>query len=126
MVEYKNRDRLDREVIGLVLALNSYVGIRTCESCSGHGDHPFWVEFLAHSPESLAEVLWWFRKSLGMSWRVFAKTDVDKRQVYYRLEAPGGDQTFEEADALATQILDRGGRHHEWMNHLWKQIKGDE
>jgi hypothetical protein len=86
MVEYKNRDRLDREVIGLVLALNSYVGIRTCESCSGHGDHPFWVEFLAHSPESLAEVLWWFRKSLGMSWRVFAKTDVDRGGHHHEYE----------------------------------------
>jgi len=48
---------LDPECRLLCEAMNAVPGIRTVESCSGHGDTPFRVYFLADSLDALPELL---------------------------------------------------------------------
>ena len=126
--EYVNRHKLDREVIGLALALNSFEGIHTFESCCGHGRGPFWIVFRAESFESLTHVLWWFRQGNELhqyrKWYVTATTDQSMDVVYYRLSGPSGEKGYEEANTLASLILDRVPNGHKaWLNPLWAQLK---
>lgn len=130
-IEYVNRHRLDKEVTGLVLALNSIEGIHTFESCCGHGQHSFWIVFQVESPESLARALWWFRQSHTLhdydEWVVLVRTDVEMDKIYYTLKGPSGEQAYKEANALATLILDRVPRDSpSWIVHLWEQLRKRE
>lgn len=131
MVEYVNRHRLDREVIGLVLALNSFKGIHTFESCCGHAEGPFWIVFQADSFEDLACVLWWFRDGHELheyrNWHITVSTDPDAETIYFQLDGPTGERAYEEANALATLILNRADSGHKmWVRPLWVQLSGRE
>lgn len=51
--EEKYDDRMDPECVALCDVLNTLPGIRTFESCCGHGEHPFIVFFRADRHTSL-------------------------------------------------------------------------
>jgi hypothetical protein len=56
---------LDPECRSLCEAINSLPGLRTYESCCGHGTHPFWIFFRVQGMaglHSLANVVFWLDK----------------------------------------------------------------
>jgi len=50
---YEYDDRMDKECVPLCDALNALPGIRTIESCCGHGQHSFRVYFLVDGTNSM-------------------------------------------------------------------------
>jgi len=52
--------RIDKECIALCDALNDLLGVRTTESCCGHGDRLFHVWFEVDSLDALPPLLYFF------------------------------------------------------------------
>jgi hypothetical protein len=50
---------IDKECIDLCEAINRYNGLRTVESCSGHGDNIFRIFLHVDDVESLAPMLFY-------------------------------------------------------------------
>lgn len=96
----------DVEVVALVDAMNLVPGIRTIESCCGHGDYPFRIWFVTDSLEALPALLYWFDSChCGCrDWRVIAKTDCGMSPVTFLVEGPVG--AYEDADRIAAYIRD--------------------
>ena len=123
---YKSRHRLDHQsTVGLTLALNAFPGIRTTESCCGHGTRRFWISFRAETIEALGPLLWWFRhdhpKHKYNGWDVVARASEDKQETHFFLRGPTGDAGYKEAIDLATMILHEhvGGG---WYRLIWLYI----
>ena len=95
---------IDRECVALCDALNCLVGIRTIESCCGHGNYPFRVWFTAKNLEALPECLYWFDccHSGVPGWSVHAKTDCGMSPVIFMIEGPLGD--YDGANTIAHVI----------------------
>lgn len=96
-------DKMDSECAKLCEALNLMPGIRTVESCCGHGDGPFHVWFKADSLEVLPRVLYYFDGCHcgHYGWRVVAKTDCAMSPVTFMVEGPSGPRGYEEAEYIA-------------------------
>lgn len=104
---------MDPECVLLCTAMNTMPGIRTVESCCGHGreDEPYRIWFEAADLASLPPLLYWFMGChCGFyGWRVMAKTDCAASPVYFMVEGPVG--AFSEADEIAALILDAASSH---------------
>lgn len=57
---------MDQECVDLCDALNAFEGVRTVESCCGHGRGPFFVAFEVDTLEALHRVTFWVPEP----WRV--------------------------------------------------------
>jgi hypothetical protein len=93
---------MDRECIGLCDALNELPGIKTSESCCGHGERPFQVWFFAETVTALVPIM----KALDHHWRVLV-THVDlPYRIAFLLEGPNvpsaGDELAEYVHADET------------------------
>ena len=53
-------DKMDPECIALCEAMNKLPGIRTTESCCGHGERSYHIWFKADGLESLPKLVYWF------------------------------------------------------------------
>lgn len=95
-------DRMDPECVKVCDALNALPGIRTFESCCGHGEHPFRVWFFSAEVQQLAPVM----EALDHEWRVeLSHVDCPYR-VVFMLEGPraavAGDELAEYVHASRT------------------------
>jgi hypothetical protein len=103
---------MDPECIKLCSALNELPGVRTFESCCGHGEHGFWVWFEITNPTALGLLLL-SRCLYNRHGRVLAGSNKGWRAVLdyfdrcpricFLLEGPVGD--YVGADELAEEIL---------------------
>ena len=96
---------LDREVVGLVEALNRVSGIRTIESCCGHDEDPFNIWFNAKSLDTvrpLYEYIKPFRK-----WHIFIDRNDFGRSYLFELRGPKGERAYQDAERLSEDILRR-------------------
>jgi hypothetical protein len=125
---YKSRTRLDHQsTVGLALALNSFPGIHTTESCCGHGMHHFWMAFEADTVQALGPLLWWFRhdhpKHKYNDWRVVVRASEDKQDISFFLQGPSGERAYAEAIDLATKMLEAQSG---WERLVWLYIREHE
>lgn len=95
---------MDPECVALCDAMNLIPGIRTYESCCGHGQSPFWIWFDVKSLDHLPNLLYWFDPChCGFhGWRVIVGTDCAKSPVHFYVEGPVG--AFKEANEIARLI----------------------
>lgn len=101
-------DDVDPECRLLCEAMNLVAGIRTIESCCGHGERPYQVYFTANSLDSLPTLLYWFAGChCGYyGWNVFAKTDCAMSPVMFRVEGPVGETAYSQAVEIALLITE--------------------
>ena len=95
---------IDHECYALCVALNKLPGIRTIESCCGHGNEPFRIYFEADTLEALPHLLYWFDSCHNncTGWTVIVTTDCGFSPVTFTIEGPVG--CFLEANHIATLI----------------------
>jgi len=74
-------------------ALNRLPGIRTNESCCGHGTGPFRVFFLARDLGALKHVALALRAGFTgvLGWHVVVASGADNNAPYFYVEGPPGD-----------------------------------
>jgi hypothetical protein len=104
-------DDMDSECIPICTAINRLAGLRTVESCCGHGERPHRIFFIAETIHNLLPVV---RAADSSAWKVevFWSNGVDV--VMFMLEgpigpahAPGGANEF--ASWLDSQTGDTPG-----------------
>ena len=78
---------MDRECIRICDAMNALPGIRTCESCCGHGEEPHRIFFYAQTVENLKPIL---ESSHSSAWRVEVKWVNGSDTICFMLEGPVG------------------------------------
>ena len=112
-------DGMDKECVSLCESVNLLLGIETCESCCGHGEHEFRIWFEAEDLEDLPSLLYWLDSChCGFrGWLVIATTDCAMRPVIFLIEGPIGEQAYTEADEIAGLITG-------WVEEMEKE-EGD-
>ena len=95
---------LDPECYELCVAINELDGIKTTESCCGHGKTPFHVWFEAEAIADLDDLLYWFSwcHCGYRGWQVIVYTDCIKTGARFLIEGPVGGYT--EANTIAALI----------------------
>lgn len=106
--------KIDPECISLVKAMNQYPGIKTIESCCGHGERPFRIWFEADNLEVLPPLLYWFDAChCGYTgWNIKVTTDCAMSPVHFYVEGPVG--AYGMADDIAkdlTNAITEGGEN---------------
>lgn len=98
----------DTECQALVNALNTLPGIRTTESCCGHGEHPFWIWTEADDLDSLRPIAYYLAVChCGFNgWRLVVTTDCAMAPVRFLVEGPTGAVGYMEADHIASLIVE--------------------
>lgn len=97
-------DDIDPEVVPLCRALNRIPGVKTFESCCGHGKETFSVWFYTRSWGALK---WIAYSSAGChsgyyGWRLIAMTDCCPQPILFKLESDcNGYQAYVGANAIA-------------------------
>src|SRR6202451_2161699 len=96
---------IDPECRLLCEAMCAFPGIRTIESCCGHGRQPFKVWFLADSLAALPHLLYWFDSchSGVPGWRVYVHTDCGRSPACFVAYGPVGDLAGAVKTATAMQ-----------------------
>lgn len=120
-------DRMDRECVEICEAINRNRGVKTVESCCGHGNEPFciWIKitdecsYFDHETDShtneFARLLWTLDKCHNgvCSWACYAYTDCAGDTVSWRIESESkGEKAYEEATAISKlmrETMDRAG-----------------
>ena len=101
--------RIDPECQVMCKAINSLPGLRTIESCSGHGESEFHIWFLcdAKNLRSLAIVAYWLMSCHGGNpdWTLQVVTDCGTSGPWFLLEGSTGDKAYSEANAIADRII---------------------
>ena len=94
---------VDKEIVKLVEAMNKFPGIRTIETCAGHGNKAPAIWFQPDSIEDLPALLYWFdRCHSGCHWPVHIYTDCSADHVTWMVKAMiKGDEAYQEADKIA-------------------------
>jgi hypothetical protein len=94
---------MDNECINICKAMNALPGIRTTESCCGHGADPFRIWFEADDLGSLPPIAHLTDPCLGgfSGWHLLVESHCDRDPVSFLLEGPAGDYSGAEAFARA-------------------------
>jgi hypothetical protein len=110
---------LDRECLALILALNGFPGIKTHDSCCGHGKQPFRIWFKAEDLECLPRMLYYTDGChCGYyTWRVTVTTDCGMSPVHFCLEGPVGDEAYAQSKKIALFMMEELNAK-EWRNHI--------
>jgi tRNA(Phe) wybutosine-synthesizing methylase Tyw3 len=97
---------LDPECLRLCTALNTLDGIRTIESCCGHGDYPYRIWVVADSLDALTPLAYWLMMChCGVpDWRLIVGTDCGMSAVKFMVEGPIGDEAYAQANVIAEFI----------------------
>ena len=67
---------IDKDIVNIVKAMNRFPGIRTVESCSGHGKQKASIFFVPETIEALPPLLYYFDWChSGVYWPVYITTD---------------------------------------------------
>ena len=93
---------LDEPVVNLVEALNRMDGIRTCFSCCGHNEDPYYIWFNAKSVDAVRPLFDLISPRRG--WRIIFG---ENRDYTFALKGPKGEQAYREAEKLPTAIANR-------------------
>lgn len=98
---------MDKECVILCEAINKIKGIRTVESCCGHGETPYHIWFTAERLDCLPNLLYWFAGChCGYSgWAIKATTDCAKSPVIFCIEGPEGEIAYEQSKEIAKFIV---------------------
>ena len=97
---------VDEQCRALCEALNTLPGIKTVESCCGHGERPFRIWFEAHSLKSLPLVAYHTVPChVGFFWNCRVTTDCAMSPVLFLLESiEVGEVAYEQAGKMATAL----------------------
>ena len=98
--------KMDAEVVTLCKALNRMPGIRTIESCCGHGGSPYHIWLKANGLKFLPKMLYWFMSChCGFSgWRIIVTTDCGMSPVTFLIEGPTGELAYVQSAEIAKLI----------------------
>src|SRR3990167_2739360 len=81
---------IDKEVVSLCKAINdNFKGIKTTESCCGHGKKQLKIYFSVDEIEKLAPLLYWLDgcHTNIYGWKVFAITDCVGKETTFVIES---------------------------------------
>lgn len=98
---------LDEECRMLCIALNKLKGIRTTESCCGHGERPYHIFFQPRRVKDLLPILYWMQtchSPVDGRWHVEAYTDCGGDRVFWDLEGPIGEMAYNDSYIIAKQL----------------------
>ncbi len=97
---------LDPQCLDLCTAMNKLPGIRTTDSCCGHGKSPYRVFFMPESLKVLPPLLFHVDSChvKCQGWRVIVYTDCSMCPAHFMLEGPVGEQAYEDSKAIARAI----------------------
>jgi len=102
-------DKMDPECVALCDAMNRFEGIRTNESCCGHGKDNFRIWFSAESLDVLPPLLYYFASchSGVYGWSVRVKTDCGMSPAHFCAESEEmGNGTYLDAEKIAECMND--------------------
>lgn len=101
------RSNMDRECIELCEALNQIEGIRTVESCCGHGKSAYCIWLVTDSLGALPLVAWSFDGCHcgHYGWRVVVQTDCSMAPLVFMIEGPQGIPAYEQSREIAKLIV---------------------
>jgi len=107
---------IDPEVITLCAAMNDAPGIRTVESCCGHGREPFRIYFDAESLDALVPVAYAADgcHSGCYGWQIVAITDCGMSPISFKLEGSKmWAASYREADKIAVTLREASREYSE-------------
>ena len=95
---------MDKECVGICDAINSIPGLRTVESCSGHGDREFRVWFVAEGLEHLPILLYYCDPChVGFRWHCSVACATSPVTFLLKSESEGG-KAYDEAQVIANEV----------------------
>lgn len=98
----KYDDRMDPECIAICDAINLIPGIRTVDSCCGHGKFPFSVYMYADDARYTAIILFYVMEH---RWNMRLRTDCTMYPPYIVLDSEEvGEKAYEQASDIAEDI----------------------
>ena len=101
---------IDTELVHLCDAMNTIPGLKTFESCSGHGERNIRIYFRARRHRAvnrLATVVGW-RQTGFDGWRIRIMAGHSGRKLIYVLESTlAGPEAYAQAEEIAPAILNR-------------------
>lgn len=93
---------IDKECAGLCDFLNSLSGIKTIESCCGHGKEPYRIWFIPESLDCLPNLLSNF-SDFG-DWRIEIYVADSGQPVRWIIEGPIGKKAYEQSIDIASPV----------------------
>lgn len=102
----KYPDNMDKECIKLCDAINRIEGLRTVESCCGHGKDNFRIWFIVKNQEHLPALLYYCDSChVGFDWDCTVSTDCGMSPVIFRLQSRVmGIEAYEQSETIALEI----------------------
>ena len=99
---------IDRDIVNIVKAMNEFSGIRTVESCCGHGEYEVAIFFVPETIDALPPLLYWFDQChSGVTWPVTIYTDCGGDRVTWVVESVNkGPQAYIEGNKIAECMLE--------------------
>ena len=99
---------IDRDIVNIVKAMNEFPGIRTVESCCGHGEHEVSIFFEPETIDALPPLLYYFDKChSGVTWPVTIYTDCGADHVTWVVESVNkGPVAYIEGNKIAECMLE--------------------
>ena len=99
----KLSDDMDKEAINLCIAMNKFPGIKTIESCCGHGKRPYRIWFDIGALEDLPRLLYYFDEChCGFyNWKIVVITDCAMSPAHFKVEGPVGEEAYKESEHIA-------------------------
>lgn len=108
---------MDPECIPLCDAINRIPGVRTTESCCGHGTDTFRVWFQPKDQRTVSILLYYIDPChVGFRWDCNVYTDCAMQPARYYIESQAqGETAYEQANAITEEINDfMDNRFDEW------------
>lgn len=98
---------IDRDIVNIVKVMNKFPGIRTVESCSGHGERPVSIFFVPETIDALPPLLYYFDWChSGVTWPVHILTDCGASHVTWMVESKDmGPTAFIDGNKIAEVML---------------------
>ena len=98
---------IDKDIVNIVKAMNKFPGIRTVESCSGHGKQPASIFFVPETIDALPALLYYFDWChSGVYWPVHVYTDCSASRATWVVESEEmGPLAYIEGNTIAEVML---------------------
>ena len=99
---------IDKECVDLCDAINEIPGLRTTESCCGHGKTQYRIWFKVDNPEWLPSLLYFCdSRHVGFDWNCLVTTDCGMSPITFLLESESkGETAYEEATVIAENVME--------------------
>jgi hypothetical protein len=106
MIEESIYAEMDKECVDLCKAINALPGIKTRESCCGHGKEPFRI-WLSISDLTYLPILLYYLDPchVGFRWSCKVRTDCAMQPAYFFIESEeAGSVAYSQAGLIAAEI----------------------